>query len=172
MRVIITGIAGGGKSTVLDELKKKQIRVIDECARFLISKFQKEDPNKLPWNNREVFQDIVEVMQIENYYNNPIAFFDRGLPDEIAYRSMYVSKGVDKLINKCLEHRYDKVFMLPPWKEIYKQDEVRLETFDEACKIYDLLVEGYERVGYSVIEVPKASVEERVNFILLKTNNI
>ena len=36
----------------------------------------------------------------------------------------------------------------------------------------DLLVEGYERVGYSIIEVPKTSVEERVNFILSKTNNI
>lgn len=171
MRVVITGVVGGGKSTVLDELKKSQIRVIDECARFLITKFQKEDPNKLPWNNRQVFQDIVESMQIENHKYNPRAFFDRGLPDEIAYRTMYGMKVPMDLIDKCNKHRYDRVFVFPPWEEIYKQDDVRKESFQEACKIYDLLVEGYGRLGYSLIEVPKTSIKERTDFILSHTNN-
>ncbi len=35
------------------------------------------------------------------------------------------------------------VFILPPWKQIYKQDECRYETFEESIKIYQEIIEIY-----------------------------
>jgi predicted ATPase len=64
------------------------------------------------------------------------------------------------------EHAYSKVFVLPPWEDIYESDEARYENFEQAKLIFDHLKETYQTYGYSLIEVPTGTVEERINFIL------
>lgn len=66
----------------------------------------------------------------------------------------------------CKEYCYTKVFVLPPWEEIYESDEARYENYDQAKLIYTHLQETYSNYGYQLIVVPKGTVEERVNFIL------
>jgi predicted ATPase len=56
------------------------------------------------------------------------------------------------------------VFLLEPWETIYKQDEHRLETFEEAKNYFSFIQEIYmER--HRVVLVPKSSVSSRVVFI-------
>jgi predicted ATPase len=57
------------------------------------------------------------------------------------------------------------VFLLPPWKEIYKQDNERYESFEEAEKIYHCLLEGYKKYRYEVIEIPFGTLASRMEFI-------
>jgi predicted ATPase len=66
----------------------------------------------------------------------------------------------------CREHQYTKIFILPPWEEIYTSDDERYENFEQAKLIYSHLTETYENYGYSLIEVPKDNVKNRINFIL------
>jgi predicted ATPase len=66
----------------------------------------------------------------------------------------------------CKEHQYTKIFILPPWEEIYVSDDERYENYEQAKLIYNHLTETYQNYGYSLIEVPKASVEKRIHFIL------
>jgi predicted ATPase len=66
----------------------------------------------------------------------------------------------------CRQNKYTKVFLLPPWQEIYQSDEERYENFEQAKLIYNHLKETYENYGYELIEVPQGRLENRILFIL------
>ena len=61
---------------------------------------------------------------------------------------------------------YNKIFILPPWEDIYIADNERYENYEQAKLIYNHLVETYEKYGYNLIEVPKDTVDNRILFIL------
>ena len=56
--------------------------------------------------------------------------------------------------------------MCAPWEKIYRSDNERYETFEQAVKIDTFLKEAYEEIGYEIIMVPFGTVKERCNFIL------
>ena len=66
----------------------------------------------------------------------------------------------------CKDHKYTKIFILPPWEEIYISDEERYENYEQAKLIYNHLSETYQKYGYNLIEVPKDTVENRIEYIL------
>ena len=71
------------------------------------------------------------------------------------------------LLNSCNGLEYNsKVFIFPPWDSIFINDQERKQDFDEAVATYENMVSAYTRFGYQLVEVPKLSVEERVEFIL------
>jgi predicted ATPase len=64
-------------------------------------------------------------------------------------------------------HRYHgRVFLAPPWPEIYVNDPERRHGFDAALAEYARLLEAYPSIGYDVIVLPKVGVSERTDFIL------
>ena len=60
---------------------------------------------------------------------------------------------------------YGKVFITPPWREIYKVDQERWETFEHVEEVHSDLMAAYRHFGYEPIEIPFGSVEERISFI-------
>ena len=99
-----------------------------------------------------------------------IVFFDRGLPDVVAYLDYLKSSYPDSFKTVCSQHIYDKVFILKPWKAIYEQDNERYETFEQALVLHDFLVKTYTGYGYSIINTPYGTVDERMDFILNHLN--
>ena len=97
-------------------------------------------------------------------------FFYRGLPDVVAYLDYLNCSYPDYFKTICSQNTYDKVFILKPWKAIYEQDNERYETFEQALILHDFLVKTYTEYGYSIIETPYGTVEERLNFILNHLN--
>lgn len=93
-------------------------------------------------------------------------FFDRGIPDVHAYMNYSKTEYPDYFIEKSNQYKYDKVFMMPPWKEIYVSDNERYESFEIALEINEHLIKTYQEIGYDIITVPFGTVEERTNFIL------
>ena len=62
---------------------------------------------------------------------------------------------------------YDRrVFVAPPWPAIFRQDAERRQTLDEAERTYEALVAAYAGFGYELVELPRATVGERVRFVL------
>jgi predicted ATPase len=51
--------------------------------------------------------------------------------------------------------------MAPPCKQIYCTDEERNGDFDHAIKAYRATVDAYLKFGYSLIELPRVSPEDR-----------
>ena len=64
-------------------------------------------------------------------------------------------------------HRYhQRVFLAPPWPEIYVQDAERRHGLESAISEYSRLLEVYPSLGYDVSILPKASVAQRADFVL------
>jgi predicted ATPase len=63
--------------------------------------------------------------------------------------------------------RYNRqVFVAPPWPEIFEQDEERKQDFDEAVRTCEMMRTAYDAYGYLLTELPRASVEERLRFVI------
>lgn len=93
-------------------------------------------------------------------------FYDRSIVDVVAYLE-YANIDFSKIfIESCCFYRYDRVFILPPWKEIYHSDNERYENFEQAVRIYEQLKNTYTNFGYKMLEVPLSHIEKRVEFVL------
>ena len=92
-------------------------------------------------------------------------FFDRGLIDAAAALEHLTGERVVESVG--LIYRYNKrVFLAPPWPEIYTLDQERRHGLAVAIAEYDRLFEVYPSLGYEIHVLPKASVAERANWIL------
>jgi predicted ATPase len=92
-------------------------------------------------------------------------FFDRGLVDAAA--ALQHLTGEPILEKLSVAHRYhQRVFLTPPWPEIYTTDPERRHGFDEAVAEYDRLAAIYPTLGYDVVTLPKIAVADRADFIL------
>ena len=88
------------------------------------------------------------------------------MPDCIAY-AMANELDISPAMDAASRYPYEKpVFTASPWEEIYTTDDMRRATFAQAEAFYAYVVEAYQRLGYQIIELPKASVQERAAFIV------
>jgi len=149
MRYIITGGPGFWKTSIITELKKRGFKHVGESSRKLINKLKLKE-GKDPRENREKFQNLIVKEKIKDFFNNnqDIIFFDRGMPDEIAYSVFYKHKPTNECITFCENHKYNKVFITPPWKEIYKNDDLRNESYQNAIKLHNIIVKTYKNLNY------------------------
>ncbi|NDV45449.1 ATPase [Paludibacter sp. 221] len=171
---IITGGPGMGKTTLIDALRQKGFHCAAEVAREVIKKQVETGGDALPWKDRELYTLLMLEESVRSYldtYNSAdereLVFFDRGILDAICYAEMMgmeITKEWENMVETYSCNR--KVFLLPPWKEIYHTDEERKQDWDEAMLTYDKIKETYLSYGYRIIELPKDSVEKRVGFVL------
>ena len=62
--------------------------------------------------------------------------------------------------------RYNtRVFVFPPWREIYETDAERKQDWAEAERTFDLVLWTLPQLGYEPLVVPKGSVAERADFL-------
>ena len=77
------------------------------------------------------------------------------------------SKSYDNIRNTHLTNRYNnKVFITPPWKQIYRTDDERDQSFEQSIEVYQRLAKWYKEHDYDVIVLPKDTIENRTKFIL------
>jgi predicted ATPase len=170
MVYIITGGPGFGKTTLVDKLGSLGFPVCPENARSFLSlnaNDGKVDINVKPPSDFEKDVAYTRLNFLREMPENITAFSDRGLPDQIAY-SWHKNKVPSSFIMELTtENRYAPfVFVTPPWKEIYIQDEIRREVFKEAVEIHEQIIKAYLKFEYKIINLPMLNTEARVKFIL------
>lgn len=170
-RIIITGGPGSGKTALINYLEKEGYPVMQEISRQVILEAQKEGIEQLFLENPILFSEKLLMGRLRQFkeadnYAGPILFYDRGIPDVTAYMDFLNTHYPENFSTSCLENRYDKIFVLPPWEDIYQKDNERYESFEEAKKIFNYLKNSYKKYGYTVYEVPVGSIKERAQFIL------
>ncbi len=168
-RVVISGCSGGGKSTLLKELSRQGYGVVEEPGRRIIAEERETGGTALPWVDAEAFvrraiemsrRDIDDCIAPDQW-----VFFDRGLVD--AASAMSQLTGEPLLAGLDAGHTYHRrVFLTPPWPQIYVTDGDRRHQLSKAVEEYDRLLKVYPVLGYEVLVVPKTSVEARAEFVL------
>jgi predicted ATPase len=65
--------------------------------------------------------------------------------------------------------RYNtRVFVFPPWREIYGTDEARREDWSRMPAVFEQILRTLPTLGYEPVVVPKGSLEDRAAFVLAK----
>ncbi|MEI5678011.1 MULTISPECIES: AAA family ATPase [unclassified Mesorhizobium] len=170
---ILTGGPGSGKTTLIESLRAAGYRSSVEAGRGIIQDQVAISGPALPWNDPALFAELMLSWEMRSHdiamqETGPV-FFDRGVPDVIGYLRL-TGLPVPAHIEKAAEaFRYNrKVFVLPPWPEIFHPDAERKQDLDEARRTYEAMVETYAEYGYELITVPPAPVQERLSFVLAK----
>ena len=179
-RIVITGGPSVGKTSLVEHLKSLEYICFPEVIReFTIEETENKTTEDLK-SNPIVFADdsllfnqrlmagrsgqYKESQQLDTDY----IFFDRGLPDVLAYMDFFDQSYDEAFTKVCEDMAYDMVFILPPWETIFALDGERYESYEELIQLNECLTERYTHFGNTPIVVPKATVDERVQFILNK----
>jgi predicted ATPase len=94
-------------------------------------------------------------------------FFDRGVPDVVGYLRLLGLPVPAHMDRAARTFRYNRrVFIAPPWAEIFRGDRERRQTFEEAVRTYEAMVATYRLYGYQLVELPRSSVEQRARFVV------
>ena len=167
-RYIITGAPGTGKTSLIRALKCGGYHVFDEISRKVIQDQQQQGGNKTPWGDVQNFTKLVYKKTVKDL-SLPIkkyAFVDRGLADNIAYLK-YDNQDVYREL-RCFNYKkyYNtNVFILPIWEDIYVQDNQRLQTFEQAKQLHNLIIKTYQELGFTIHLLPKCNVKKRLQII-------
>jgi predicted ATPase len=167
--IVLSGCSGGGKSSLLDELRRRAYSVVEEPGRRIVQAELESGGRALPWLDLAAFARRAVELALSDLNTAATlpgwVFFDRGLVDAAA--ALEYATGEPALSE--LPYRYHPiVFLAPPWPEIFAADAERRHGLVAAVAEFDRLHEAYQRLGYSVMLLPQASVQARADFVLAK----
>ena len=167
--VLISGCSGGGKSTLLAELAARGHPVVEEPGRRIVRQELETGGRTLPWVDPAAFAHRAIAMALADRQAAQThpgwVFFDRGLIDAASALEDLTGESVlDALAASNRYHR--RVFLAPPWFEIYVTDAERRHGFDAGLPEYRRLEKALPALGYEVITLPKVAVSARADFVL------
>ncbi len=169
--VMVSGCSGSGKSTLLAELARRGFQTYAEPGRQIVKEQLHVGGDALPWLNPAKFVDFVISRAMHQMVtaarSDRVAFFDRGIVDAVAALERVSLPAPPHLKNVIEKYRYNaKVFLSPPWPEIFRNDAERRHSFDEAVGEFNDLERAYARRGYECVLLPKVDVSARAEFVL------
>jgi|TARA_B110000971_G_scaffold94880_1_gene97589 predicted ATPase len=170
-KIALIGGPSTGKTTLIKALKSKGYYCMEEISRQITLDAQEkgidqlflEDP--LLFSKQLLLGRQTQFLEADSI-NDKLVFFDRGLPDVVAYLDYLNSSYPESFKTICRKHTYDVIFILKPWEAIYEQDNERYETFEQALIINNFLIHSYKEFGYNLVDIPFGTVQERIDFII------
>ena len=168
MRIVVTGGPGAGKTTLLGELERRGFTTIEDTPRAVIRSRRalglSPRPSPLEFAEQVLRRD---VELYEQHTGEALTFFDRGVLDALAMVVEAAPERRAELVALAAVYPYHPVvFVLPPWEEIYVNDDERDHEFAHAVRVCEALVAWYQSCGYHVAVVPKLPVAGRCDYVL------
>jgi predicted ATPase len=168
---VLTGGPGSGKSTLIQALARAGYAGSVEAGRAIIQDQFAIDGPALPWRDARAFAELMLCWEMRSYHmakdRAGLVSFDRGLPDVVGYLRLLGLPVPAHMDTAARIFRYNRrVFIAPPWQAIFRGDRERKQSFEEAVGTYEAMVTTYRDYGYTLLELPCATIEERVRFVL------
>ncbi len=168
---VVTGGPGSGKSTLLAGLARDGITTMPESGRAIIADQVSVGGRALPWADRALFAELMLSWDLRAYRSARTAaapvLFDRGVADTLGYLRLCGLPVPAHLLQAARTCRYNRrVFVAPPWPEIFTQDAERKQDLAEAERTYHAVLAVYLELGYEPVFLPKADVPTRIRFVL------
>jgi predicted ATPase len=169
--IVITGGPGSGKTTLIDALEAAGFARTHEAGRGIIQDQVAIGGEALPWRDPLAFAEQLLAWDMRSYSMaqariGPV-FCDRGIPDTIGYLALMKLPVPAHMTRAAELFRYHpRVFIAPPWRDIFTQDAERRQDFAEAERTWQVMVETYTGLGYELVALPRVSVADRVRFVI------
>ncbi|MDC0887095.1 AAA family ATPase [Altererythrobacter sp.] len=165
-RFAITGAPGAGKSTLIDALSARGWTVVQESARMILQR-----PGGMELRDQDPAGFALAMLKSDmgvfrHASPGDMLIFDRGFADIAAFLRIQGLPVLPEVAEACQNLRFDMpVFRAPAWKEIYVQDDERIQTWEGAIASDQQCLKAWRDYGYEPLDLPLASVEERVAFV-------
>jgi predicted ATPase len=164
---VITGAPCSGKTTSIRDLEKRGYQVVHEVARdFIENEIKKgQSLSKIKADELAFERHILyRKAQIEDSLaKHSIIFFDRAVPDSIAYFKLG-GLNSDEPLKMSKKVRYKKIFLFE--RLGFTKDDARSESDAQAAALESLIIKSYHMLNYSIVHVPLLSIKQRTEFIL------
>ena len=169
--IVLTGGPGAGKTAVIEHIAHLGFHCCQEVGRQVIQSQVEQGGKAVPWQDKTAFRDRMLSAEQANHArvadHKGAVFFDRGLVDIYGYSRLEGLAVPSSLVKACEAQRYhDPVFLFPPWEAIFTNDKERKQSFAEAVATFEIMQTAYRHFGYTLVEVPRAPVHIRAEFIL------
>jgi predicted ATPase len=168
---VVTGGPGSGKTSLVEALSRRGYGRSFEAGRGVIQDQVTIAGRALPWDDRLLFAELMLAWEMRSYHlaqplSGPV-FFDRGVPDVLGYLRLLGVSPPGHMQRAAELFRYNPtVFIAPPRPEIFCPDAERKQDFAEAVRTYEAMVATYTGLRYELVELPRATIEEGVDFVL------
>jgi predicted ATPase len=171
---VITGGPGGGKTSLLESLASGGYNCIPETARQIIK--ERLSKGLTPRPDAKTFAREIFDQDWKNFISNSdlssLLFFDRSFMDSAFVLFESDADSYYKIRSTHLTNRYNnKVFITPPWQEIYDNDAERDQSFEQSIEVCQRLENWYREHDYDIVVLPKDTIKNRVKFILGQVAN-
>ena len=164
---LLTGGPGVGKTAIIEELRRRGERVVEETHRRVIREQVASGGTAVPWLDETAYlertarEDIAIFEAMANLTGR--AFFDRGILDSLPQAGEPPPWHAKAMRTRRYNRR---VFVPPPWAEIYGRDEERKQSFEDCLATHAAILRLCRAWGYAPVEVPHMDVSGRADFIL------
>lgn len=164
---VITGGPSSGKTTLINQLAAAGYQTVPEVARAYITQLLANNHtlDEIRHDTGHLQRDILAIALKRERHLQPeqLIFFDRGTPDSLGY-FQYYHLDARHVMHACEHTRYKKVFYCHQLPIV--SDSIRVEDNASAKEIGEHIHDSYQKLGYSLIELPAVSVEQRMEIIL------
>ena len=154
---------------MLKALDERGFATVQEPGRRIVADELAGEGKALPWVDMKAFAlravAVARSDLLAAQDSDGLMFFDRGLIDA----AVALAHSGGPAIEETLGHtdRYEtRVFVVPPWREIFAEDAERRHGFDAAVQEHHRIVQALDALGYMRIALPRVSVEERAEIVL------
>lgn len=167
---VVTGGPGAGKTTLLAAAARAGYTTVPESGRAIIRLQEAIGGRALHHVDHTVFAELMLDRDMQNHEihgsTGQVTLFDRGVAELVGYSRLTGIDNAEHFYRAAERFRYNrKVFVAPPWREIYVHDAQRRQDWSEAVQTFECIVGAYEELGYDLVELPLASVAERLAFV-------
>lgn len=165
--LVLTGAPGAGKTALLEAAAATGMATSPEVARAVL-----QQPGGMALRESDPLGFAMAMLdghlaEYRRYADHPgPVLFDRGFPDVVGFLELSGLPVPDAVDTACRTLRYDgPIFRAPAWPAIYRQDAERIQDFSDALASDKVVTAAWRSYDYPVINLPLASVAERLAFI-------
>lgn len=166
IRAVLTGGPGAGKSSLLEAMRIKNVRIFPEAARAIL-----QSPNGMAMRADRPLDFAMAMLDADlaawHVADSKLSVYDRGFPDIAGFlelEGLPVPAILDRI---CYENRYSgPIFRAVPWLEIYATDAERTQDWSQGVASDEAVRSAWKRYGYELIDLPQVSVNQRADFVM------